>query len=155
MKCLRNWLTGLAFMTLCASAQAIITGELIMLRSEKPFNEAMQMLQRAIEKQGYSVTGVRRVDQGLAESGFKSDQYRVMFFEKAGVDDAITERYPELLPYLPLKIVVFAEAGETLMVTADPATFNDLFSDPRLKDQFRQWHEDVVNIMQAVQSQQR
>ena len=153
MSRLRYLLLGLVLFALCLPAQAIITGELMMLRSVKPFDEAMESLQRAIEKQGYSVTGVRRVDQGLAESGYKSDKYRIVFFEKTGEVDALTNSHPELLPYLPLKIVVFAEAGETLLVTADPATFNDLFSDPRLKDLFNRWHDDVVNIIQAVQNQ--
>ncbi|MFW2374522.1 MAG: DUF302 domain-containing protein, partial [Gammaproteobacteria bacterium] len=116
MRRLRNLLIGLALFGLCLPAQAIITGELIMLRSEKPFAQAMESLQRAIKKQGYSVTGVRRVDQGLAESGYKSDKYRVVFFEKSDEVNALTERYPELLPYLPLKIVIFAEADETLLV---------------------------------------
>ncbi len=153
MKRLRYWLLVLALFGLCLPAQAIITGELIMVRSEKPFNEAMEILQHAIKKQGYSVTGVRRVDQGLAESGYKSDKYRVVFFEKTDENNSLTDSHPELLPYLPLKIVVFAEAGETLLVTSDPATFNDLFSDPRLKDLFNRWHADVVNIMQVVQDQ--
>jgi len=153
MRGLRNLLMGLALFGLCLPAQAIITGELIMLRSEKPFNEAMESLQRAIKKQGYSVTGVRAVDQGLAESGYKSDKYRIVFFEKTGEVDALTESYPELLPYLPLKIVVFAEADETLLVTSDPATFIDMFPSSRLQELFRRWHDEVVNIMQAVQNE--
>lgn len=150
MRYLRYWLMGLALFGLCLPAQAIITGELIMLRSEQPFAEAMESLQRAIKKQGYSVTGVRAVDQGLTESGYKSDKYRVVFFEKTDEVDALTESYPELLPYLPLKIVVFAEADETLLVTSDPATFNDLFPSPRLRELFRRWHDEVINIMKAV-----
>ena len=153
MRGLRYWLMGLALFGLCLPAQAMITGELIMLRSEKPFAEAMESLQLAIKKQGYTVTGVRAVDQGLAKSGYKSDKYRIVFFEKADEVDALTERYPELLPYLPLKIVVFAEADETLLVTSDPATFIDLFPSPRLQQLFRRWHDEVVNIMQAVQNQ--
>ena len=152
MRRLRYWLLGLTLFGLCIPAQAIITGELIMLRSEKPFTETMERLQRAIKKQGYSVAGVQRVDQGLADSGYNSDQYRIVFFEKAGEVDALTENFPELLPYLPLKIVVFAEAEETLLVTSDPATFIDLFPSPRLQKLFRQWHDEVVNIMQAVQN---
>lgn len=153
MKCLRNLLLALALLGMSLPAQAIITGELIMLRSEKPFDQAMASLERAITKQGYSVTGMRRVDQGLAKSGYKSDKYRVVFFEKVDEFNTLTDKHPELLPYLPLKIVVFAEAGETLLVTADPDTFNDMFSDPRLKELFHQWHIDVVNIIQAVQNQ--
>ncbi len=153
MRCLRYGLIGLGLIVMTLSAQAMITGELLMLRSEKPFAVAMESLQGAIKKQGYTVAGVRSVDQGMAKSGYKSDEYRVVFFEKPDEVDTLTESYPELLPYLPLKIVVYTEANETLLVTADPATFYDLFSDPYLLPIFRRWHDDVVNIMQAVQNQ--
>jgi hypothetical protein len=56
-----------------------------------------------------------------------------------------------MLPYLPLKIVIFAEAGQTLLVTSDPAVFIDLFPDPGLRDMFRRWHQEVVAIMKSVQ----
>ena len=150
MKYLRNSLLVLTLLVLCLPAQAIITGELIMLRSAKPFAVAMEVLQIAIENQGYTVTGVRRVDEGLEESGYKSDDYRVVFFEKEEFAN-LTDSYPEMLPYLPLKIVIFAEAGETLLVTSDPAVYIDLFPDPQLQDMFRRWHEEVIAIMEDVQ----
>ena len=151
MRGLRYWLMGLALMLLSLPAQAIITGELIMLRSEKPFPVAMQSLQNAIKKHGYTLAGVRSVDEGLAKSGYKSDEYRVVFFERPGEIDSLTDSHPEMLPYLPLKIVIYTEANETLLVTADPITFYDFFSDPRLLELFRRWRDDVVNIMLDVQ----
>lgn len=153
MKYLRNLLTAL-LLGVCLPAQAIITGELIMLRSEKPFDEAMQSLLAAIEQQGFSVSGIRSVDRGLARSGYKSDKYRIVFFEKQGEIASLTKRYPEMLPYLPLKIIIYAEANDTLLVTSDPAVFIDLYPDPRLRDMFRQWHDEVVGIMKQVQGTQ-
>ncbi len=135
-----------------SSAQAIVTGELIMVRSEKNFSEAMSSLEQAIKKQGYVLSGIRSVDEQLSRRGFKTDKYRVIFFGKTEQNAKLSERYPDLVPYLPLKIVIFAEAGETLLVTADPAVFIDLYPYPELRDVFRQWHEDVVGIMSQVQN---
>lgn len=156
MKVLPNILKVLLLFALCMPAQAIITGELIMLRSEKPFAAAMEDLLGAINKQqGYSVAGIRSVDRGLKESGYTSDKYRVVFFEKKDEIASLIKRYPEMLPYLPLKIVIYAEADETLLVTSDPAVFIDLYPDPRLRDVFRRWHDEVVNIMLRVQDAQK
>ena len=151
MKCLRNILMALALLGFVLPAQAIITGELIMLRSAKPYDVAMESLQTAIKKQGFAVTGIRQVDEGLAKRGYKSDKYRIVFFEKTDEVAELKKRYPEMSPYLPLKIVIFAEAGETLLVTSDPAVYIDLFPDPRLQDLFRRWHEEVVGIMKEVE----
>lgn len=151
MKCLLNFLMGLALLVIGLPAQAIITGELIMLRSAKPYDVAMESLQSAIKQQGFSITGIRKVDEGLAKSGFKSDKYRIVFFEKPDEVAALKKRYPEMSPYLPLKIVIFAEAGETLLVTSDPSVYIDLFPDPRLQELFRRWHQEIVDVMQAVQ----
>ena len=151
MKCLRNFLMSLVLLGIGFPAQAIITGELIMLRSAKQYDVAMENLQSAIKKQGYAITGVRQVDEGLAKSGYKSDKYRIVFFEKADEVANLKKNYPEISPYLPLKIVIFAEANETLLVTSDPAVYIDLFPDPRLQELFRRWHQEVVDIMQAVQ----
>ena len=151
MKCLRNILMGLALLGIVLPAQAIITGELIMLRSAKQYDVAMENLQSAIKKQGYSVTGIRQVDEGLVKSGYKSDKYLIVFFEKPGEVAELKKHYPEISPYLPLKIVIFAEAGETLLVTSDPSVYIDLFPDPRLQEMFRRWHEEVVGIMKEVE----
>jgi len=154
MKCLRNIFMALLLLGLCMPAQAIITGDLVMLRSEQPFADAMQSLLDAIKQQGFTVSAIRSVDTGMAESGYKTDKYRIVFFEKKPEIAALTKSHPEMLPYLPLKIVIYAEANETLLVTSDPAVFIDLYPDPRLREMFRRWHDDVVNIMKQVQDAQ-
>lgn len=152
MKALRYLLMVLALVAACLPARAMITGELIMLRSPQPFDKAMENLVSTIEDRGYTVVGVRRVDAGLARSGYKTSKYRVVFFEKKDEFAALSKRYPEMLPYLPLKIVIFAEAGETLLVTSDPVVFIDLYPDPRLRERFRRWHDEVIGIMEQVRN---
>ena len=132
-------------------AHAIITGELIMIRSDKQFPAAMQSLKDSIKQQGYTLSHIQQVDSGLALSGYFSDKYRIVFFGKTQQIKTLTKTHPELIPYLPLKIVIFAEAIETLLITSDPSTFIDLYPDPELRKMFKQWHEDIVNIMKNVQ----
>ena len=153
MKLMHKALLSLLLVLLYSPAQAIITGELIMVRSDKSFPEAMLILQDAIHQQGYKLSRVQRVDIGLTESGYQTDKYRIVFFGKTEEMHRLTEEHPELIPYLPLKIAIFAEAEETLLVTSDPATFMDLYPDLRLYKTFQQWHDDIVNIMKNVQIQ--
>lgn len=146
----RGWL-GIVLLLLSLPAQSIITGELIMLRSEQPFTNSLELLKSSIKKQGYVLSRIQRVDSGLTMSGFKTDDYRVVFFGKTEQIDSLTANYPELIPYLPLKIVIYAEAGETLLVTSDPEVFIDLYPDPSLRKIFKQWHDDIISIMKNVQ----
>ena len=152
MKLIQNSLLGLLLFTFCLPVQAIITGELIMVRSDKAFPETMGILQSAIKKQGYTLSNVQRVDTGLTRSGYSTDKYRIVFFGKTEQIKGLTKSHPELIPYLPLKIAIYAEAEETLLVTVDPATFIDLYPDIRLRKLFRQWHNDIISIMKNVQN---
>ena len=152
MKCIQSKLLGLLLFIACMPVQAIITGELIMVRSDKTFSEAMEVLQDSIKSQGYTQSLVHRVDTGLTKSGYPTDKYRVVFFGKAEQIKTLIKTHPELIPYLPLKIAIYAEAEETLLVTSDPAIFIDLYPDPRLRKVFKQWHEDVISIMKKVQN---
>ena len=152
MKRIQPGLLGLLLIVICLPAQAIITGELIMVRSDQSFSKAMQTLQESIRQQGYTLSRVQRVDTGLASSGYQSDKYRIVFLGKTEQIKTLTETHPELIPYLPLKIAVFAEAEETILVTSDPAVFIDLYPDPRLRKVFQKWHDDLFNIMRNMQA---
>lgn len=152
MKLIKLSLLGLLLVIFYLPAQAMITGELIMLRSDKPFPDALQVLQDAIKQQGYTVSRVHQVDTGLTSSGYKTDNYRVVFFGKPEEIKALTKAYPDLVPFLPLKISIYSEAKETLVVTSDPAVFMDMYPNPRLHEVFKQWHEDLIKIMQNMQN---
>jgi uncharacterized protein (DUF302 family) len=134
-----------------SSVHAVITDELMMIRSDQAFPETMSSLQEAIKKQGYALSRVQRVDIGLTAMGFKTDKYRVVFFGKTNEIHHLSENYPSLIPYLPLKIAIFAEGEETLLVCSNPMSFIDLYPEPELADIFRQWRKDIEKILNYVQ----
>jgi uncharacterized protein (DUF302 family) len=136
---------GLA--TLLGLAGAAPAEELIMVRSPRPFAEAINALQIAIEEHGYKVQRIQRVDVGLTQSGFKTDAYRLVFFGKPDELRALADAHPELLPYLPLKIVIFAEENTTLALTNNPALLGTFFTDTALAVHFRRWEKDVRSIL--------
>lgn len=135
-------LAGLLMLWL-APAQA---EELMMVRLARPFPEAMSVLQRAIADHGYQVTRIQRVDVGLTSRGFATAEYRVVFFGKTDEMKRLPDRHPELIPYLPLKIVLFAEGETTLVLTYNPTILAEAYSDRALSGQFRQWERDLRSI---------
>lgn len=138
----------LAFLLLLGTAAK--ADEMLMVRVEKPFPEAMSALQQAIQDHGYQVTRVQRVDIGLTSSGFKTAEYRVVFFGKRDELLTLPEQYPALLAYLPLKFTIFAEGEHSLVATNNPALFGVFFKEASLADTFRRWEKDVRRILDQL-----
>ena len=89
-------------------------------------------------------------DGGMTDFGYKSDFYRVVFFGKIEEVRTISESYPELVAYLPLKIAVIAEADETLLTVLNPETLAPFFADQAVQTQLGRWRSDLVSILSDV-----
>jgi len=121
-------------------------GDLIMTRVKQNFPETMVSLQTAIKTAGYTVSRVQRVDIGLTKSGFKTDKYRVVFFGKADELNTLAEKHPDIIPYLPLKISIFAENNETIITTNNPLVMHGYFK--KIPEHyFTQWAKDIEKIL--------
>jgi uncharacterized protein (DUF302 family) len=120
--------------------------DLIMARSAQTFPEAMLTLQSTIKEYGYTVSRVQRVDIGLTKSGFQTDKYRIVFFGKKQEYDEMLELQPDLMAYLPLKIVIYAEDKETILLTTNPQFFSQIFKDEKLSVIFSRWENDIRSM---------
>lgn len=125
--------------------------DLMMARVNQDFPEAMLKLQEALTQQGYTVSRVQRVDIGLTKSGYMTDKYRLVFYGKPEEVNYVSIKYPELTPYLPLKIAIFAEAEETMIVAANPMF---LASQPSaaLKLQLSIWERDLQKLLATMKT---
>ncbi len=139
-----------ALLLLLCLNQVAAAEELLMARIARPFPEAMNNLQETIRAKGYVVSRVQRVDVGLTASGFKTAEYRIVFFGKKSEIHELSAAYPELIPYLPLTIVVFAEGDDTLVLTTDPLKLGEFFNKPELLKRFGVWEKDVLAIFDEV-----
>ncbi|MBI5040458.1 MAG: DUF302 domain-containing protein [Gammaproteobacteria bacterium] len=147
MKRLRHVLLVLLVFVAVASAHG---EDLLMVRSPAQFEESMASLQQAIGAQGYTLSRVQRVDIGLSESGFKTDKYRVVFFGKPAEIRALSARYPDLIPYLPLQVAIFAEGDETVLIAANPVHLRAAYADSELGGVFARWEQDLRAILERV-----
>jgi uncharacterized protein (DUF302 family) len=131
----------------CGAAPA---DELIMARLTQSFPEAMNSLQQTIRDHGYVVSRVQRVDVGLTASGYPTAEYRLVFFGKPDEIGTLAARHPELIPYLPLEIVIFAEGEDSIVLAASPAKLAEFYPDPELARQFGIWDRDLRAIFDRL-----
>jgi len=124
--------------------------EIIMARSVLPFPEAMLVLQESIAAHGYTVSRVQRIDVGLTGKGYKTDLYRVVFAGKLDEIRMLTELAPQLIPYLPPKISIFAEGDQTVLVTVSPDTYASIAGDDVDPLFFKRWNSDLRSILHDV-----
>jgi uncharacterized protein (DUF302 family) len=135
------------WLALLLAAPMAHADELLMVRAERPFTDAINNLEIAIQDHGYQVAHIQRVDVGLASGGYKTAQYRLVFFGKPEEMREIERRYPQLLPYLPMKIVIFAEGDSTVALAYNPTMLQTLFKIDALQPQWRRWEKDIRDIL--------
>jgi len=128
----------------------LVAEEMIMTRSVLPFPEAMLALQESITAHGYTVSRVQRIDVGLTGMGYKTDKYRVVFAGKIDEIRELISRSPELTPYLPPKVSIFAEGEQTVLVTINPTIYAEIAGDSVDPVIFDRWESDLRSIFHDV-----
>jgi len=131
-------------------SQAGAAKDLYMVRSTLSFPEAMSLLQETIGQHGYKVSRVQRVDIGLTAFGYQTDKYRVVFFAKPDEVRQLSATYSALIPYLPLKIAIFAESNETILLASSFEHLRTTYEEPELHRYFDRWEADVQTILEYV-----
>jgi uncharacterized protein (DUF302 family) len=139
-----------SFLLLVCLALPAQAADLLTVRSQQNFEEAMSTLQSAIAARGYRVSRVQRVDVGLEAKGYKTDRYRVVFYAKPGQLEQLADKYPTLIPYLPLNVAIFAEGGNTILAAPRPSILREMFPQPELQPIFEGWEKDVTSILDEV-----
>lgn len=147
----RQFLCSAVLCSLILISQPASADNMMMARTSQTFPEAMAELQEQIRAVGYTVSRVQRVDIGLTKSGYKTDKYRVVFYGKPEEIRKLTQRYPDLTAYLPLKISIFAEGSDTILVTSNPQHLLKA-GDKDLVKVINRWEKDLVAILHKMRS---
>lgn len=124
--------------------------EIVMVRSALSFPETMLALQESIRDHGYTLSRVQRVDIGLTGMGYKTDKYRIVFAGKPEEIRSLIKKAPQLIPYLPPKISIFAEEEQTILVTAHPKLYAEIAGDAVDPVIFERWASDLQSIFHDV-----
>lgn len=146
-----NIICGRFLILLCLLCSApLLASDLLMVRSQLAYPDAQPRLEAAIQEQGYEVSEAERVDISLVVTGFAKGNYRVITYGKPDEISMVAKGYPELLPYLPLQVVIFSERDTSLLVAVSPLYLKKFFIQPELDDLFDRWNQDLQMILEAV-----
>ena len=132
--------------------QPAIAEDLLMARVSLTFPEAMLKLQNTLKKYNHTLSRVQRVDIGLTSKGYKTDKYRIVFYGQADEIRHLADEYPQLIPYLPHKIAIFAEEEDTMLVAVNPEMLFET-EDPNLQSIMKKWHEDLQVIFKDMREE--
>ena len=131
-------------------AQSMLT-----VRAPVSFEQALAEAEYRIAEHGYKVAHIQRCDGGLKDFGYKSDFYRILFFGKLDEVQQLSEKYPQLAPFLPLKMLVFAENDDTILVAVNPLNLANFIDDSQVHAQLNQWNEDIESIFTQMHQLKR
>jgi uncharacterized protein (DUF302 family) len=134
----------------CGFASPLYASDLLMVRTNQAFPEAMLTLQASVKEHGYAITRVQRIDIGLTGMGYKTDKYRVVFVGKPDEIQYLINRYPRLAAYMPPQISIFAEEGDTVLVTANPMIYAEMITDESDRVIFQRWESDVYSVFDDI-----
>lgn len=134
----------------CGFVSPLYASDLLMVRTKQAFPEAMLTLQASVKEHGYAITRVQRIDIGLTGMGYKTDKYRVVFVGKPDEIQYLIDRYPVLAAYMPPQISIFAEEGDTVLVTANPMIYSEMITDESDRVIFQRWESDVYSVFDDI-----
>ena len=123
---------------------------MIMLRLSMTFDEGMIQLKDKLEEYGYKVAHIQKCDGGLGDAGYKTGLYKSIFFGKFDEMRYLTNKYPHIIPYVPLKIAIMEELDTLVLVSLNPSTLKEFFSEPELQTLFGRWESDVRAIFDEL-----
>lgn len=150
MKNLLQIIISILLLLTSTAGHATDSEALLMSRSSKSFEATLEQLAAAIAYNDYKISRIQRVDIGLTKSGYKTEKYRLVFFGKSSEINELASKHPNLIAYLPLKIVIFAEGNETIMLAMNPYQLRKLVPEKSLFTKYRKWEKDLRNILQAA-----
>ena len=149
---MKNMIQHVLTMVLICITGLASASDMLMVRTQQNFPEAMLTLQNSIREHGYEITRVQRIDIGLTGMGYKTDKYRVVFVGKPEEIQHLVDKYPVLSAYMPPKISIFAEQDETVLVTINPMVYADMIDDEAGKVMFKRWESDVYSVFDDMRA---
>ena len=142
-------LLGLTLVYLLLTTTAAANEDILTARTTVSFESTFEKAKLVLEENKFTVAHVQRCDGGLRQMGYKTDNYKIIFFGRLDEVRSLTKAHPELLPFLPLKLAVFAENDETLLSTVNPSSVLAMM--PALKEElqplFRKWEQELRQVL--------
>lgn len=133
----------------------VLAENMIMLRVGHSFDNTMILVKEKLDDYGYKIAHIQKCDSGLTGYGYKTDNYKSIFFGKIEEMRHLTATYPALIPYLPLKIAVMRETDTVVLVSINPEILSLFFKGRELHNQFGRWESDIRAIFEEIEQSEK
>ena len=145
---------ALCALLLClAAAQAPASGLFLSAERHGAYRPALDALTGAILDHGYTPIKIQPVDEGLRLKGYRSSDYKLIFFgSKAQVDEVLAV-YPEAAVMLPLKVILYRKGESVIATTPRLEMWKEVFHSDALDQLIDVWQSDLTAILQQFSSQ--
>jgi len=125
---------------------------MLMLRVPLGFDDTMIALKDKLEDYGYRIAHIQKCDTGLGDAGYETDNYKSIFFGKQDEVRKLSAKYPQIIPFLPLKMAVIKEMDSVVLSMLNPTQLNEYHPEKALQLQFYRWESDIRAIFAEMQS---
>ncbi|MBL7002496.1 MAG: DUF302 domain-containing protein [Gammaproteobacteria bacterium] len=151
MKFIKTLIFALIFFSSSVQAQGV-ADNLITLRINHSFDEAMIAVKSTLNDYGYKIAHIQKCDGGLTDMGYKTKNYKLIFFGKLDEIRTLSKTYPAIIPFVPLKLAVIQEEGSVILVALNPMSLSDFFSEKKLHTQFKLWEKDLKALFKEMKT---
>lgn len=115
--------------------------------SGNDFPDTMMKVQQELVNQGYQVTRIQALDQGLARAGYRIGRYRIIFFGNPLDFDIVQQRYPQLSVFLPLSVTVYEEDDSIHLLGMPFDMIEQTIQDRECLAMVSRWRADIDRAM--------
>jgi uncharacterized protein (DUF302 family) len=122
------------------------------VRVNTNFNNTWQALNDKVDEYNYKTAYLQRCDFALNERDYKSDKYRILFFGEYKKMEYLSRKYPAIVPYLPLKVVVMAEGDNTIIINNPLQILLPTLED-KDKEIINKWQQDLDKIFAEIKTE--
>ncbi len=133
-----------------ANSQVQEDNKVLLTRIQHRFDTTLEIMKTVLQKNGFRVAHVQRCDGGLKEMGYETDKYRVIFFGRFREVREVSQKHAELIPFIPFKLLVYAEGDETVVSTLNPESLKGKVSDPGIAAKLKAWKKEFIEILEQA-----
>ncbi|QTR50237.1 hypothetical protein [Candidatus Thiothrix anitrata] len=143
------WLSVMALIGSPIQAQ----DKLLSVRTSQQFDVALEQVQQVLTRHGFQVAHIQKCDSGLEGMGYKTDDYKIVFFGRLEEVRALSKQYPDLVPLFPFKLAVYTDGDDTVLSVLNPEAVAPLMAtDPVLQQQLSTWGKDFRAVLTDMET---
>ena len=120
------------------------------VQTAKPFGEAVDAVQAALEERGFRVQFVHDVQATLAERGFEREPLTIIETCNARHAHAVLAADPKVALMLPCPVVVYEQDGERFISTLKPSVIGDFYSHADIGDAAAEVERVLIEVVETA-----